>query len=237
MKNLDLQVSPDLTQQITQKFAAEILDQRLELYCQMMSTHPLFLLVARGDLPRAIVDEFAWLQYADSILWVPMLALMKERVRNPRLVRALTDNIACEAGVSGTSHIELARRFVASLGLKSAPAGTSLPDVIDNASQWTSFTEGQIAGWICAAETLVPILFAKMRPAFAAIRGCDLHYLDEHIGVDSDEHSHWMRDAIEQLVLTGTPVGDILAGLDFGMREAMDVPDALYAKAMWLRRS
>jgi hypothetical protein len=237
MKNLDVQTSPDPTREMTQKFAAEILTQRLDLYCQMMNTHPLFLLVARGDLPRPIVDEFAWLQYADSILWVPMLALMKERVRNPRLVRALTDNIACEAGVSGTSHIELARRFVASLGLKSAPAGTTLPDVIDNASQWTSFTEGQIAGWICAAETLVPILFSRMRPAFAAIRGCDLHYLDEHIGVDSDEHSKWMQESIEQLVAGGTSVSEILAGLDFGMREAMDVPDMLYAKAMWLRRA
>ena len=220
---------------VSDKHAGTMIDQRLNLYIQMMSSHPLFALAEKGLLSRALINEFAYLQYADSILWVPMLALMKERVKNPRLVRALTDNIACEAGIYGISHIELARQFTCSLGVKDA-LGTLSPDVVQNASHLTSLTEAQIAGWIFAAETLVPILFSKMRVCYQAIPGCDLRYLDEHIGIDSDEHSIWMREAINEILIEPSRVNEVLTGIDFGMREAMDVPDSLYAKAMWLAR-
>src|SRR5205085_7119731 len=172
------------------------IEARLALYACQLETHPFLELAHVKVLLRPVLDEFAYLQYVDSILWVPMLALMKERVRAPRLARAVRDNLACEAGYRGTSHVELALRFVRSLGISSPPVGCEQHDIVQVVSQWTRFCEPQIAGWLFAAETLVPLLFRLVRPSYQDIPGVDLRYLDEHVHVDADDHSGWMKEAI-----------------------------------------
>lgn len=211
------------------------LDQRLALHEAMLRAHPFLELARNAMLPREILEEFAYLQYVDSILWVPMLSLMKERARSERLTRAIRDNIACETGMSGTSHIEMARMFIRSLGLDVVGAGQN-PDVVATVSQWTTFGEAVVAGWLYAAEHLVPLLFGAMRPGFAAIPGADLRYLDEHIAVDSDDHSRWMREAIAEIIQDDPTHPDVLLGIDLGSREVLDVPDVLYSKTLWKQR-
>src|SRR6185437_9820748 len=100
----------------------------------------------------------------------------------------------------------------------------------------SALTEEEIAGWILAAEALVPHMFAMFLRAFERIKGSDLTYLREHISVDSDEHSQWMLEAARELLdRPGTEERSfqgILDGLDIGARVALSIPDALYAKAL-----
>src|SRR5689334_18222050 len=96
---------------------------RLEQYRADFAQHPLFAAARAGDLPPSLLREFAFHQYADSILWIPMLALMKSKaVRSARLRRAIEDNIACEAGLGATSHVQLAADLMRSLGLSGVGA-------------------------------------------------------------------------------------------------------------------
>ena len=210
------------------------IETRLEYYTTLLAAHPLLEMAATGRLARPVADEFAYLQYVDSILWVPMLALMKERVSRPRLLRAIAENLACEAGYRGTSHVELARQFVESLGLFAPPPGCPVPDVVDTVTHWTRFPEPQIAGWLLAAETLVPLLFTRMRPSFASLPGADLRYLDEHVHVDSDDHAVWMKEAVAEILCSPSSLPAVLVGVDFGAREVFDVPDVLYTHALKL---
>lgn len=216
---------------------------RLRSYQQDMRGHPIGRVIRNEKLPQVIALEFATLQYIDSVLWVPMLALMKDRVSSPRLRKALTDNLLCEAGATHTSHITLCREFVESIGIL-----PSFGDYRDHSELAThpvavmnsvsALSEEEIAGWILAAETLVPDMFAMFLPAFEKISGSDLTYLREHIGVDSEEHSQWMLEAARELIAeSGDPrrsYKGVLSGLDVGARVALSIPDALYAKTLRL---
>src|SRR5207237_8253263 len=113
--------------------------------------------------------ECAYRQYSASTLWIPRLAQMLTKAeRSPRLRRAIADNIADEAGLSAISHVELARRLMRSLGardLDRLPHAT----LVATASMWLSdefaaMTEPEVAGFLLAAETLVPALFAAVLP-------------------------------------------------------------------------
>lgn len=207
---------------------------RIDFYARVLSDHPLLVLARGGEVPREILLEFARVQYADSILWIPMLSLMKERAQNPRLVRAIRENIADEAGQTGVSHVELARRFIRSLGIADVAAGTMTPDVVEMVSHWSRLPEPAIAGWLLAAECLVPILFEAMRVGYGVFPDANLRYLDEHITVDADVHSSWMREAILELLEDPGSGSMVMIGVDFGAREVFDVPDGLYAKSLWM---
>lgn len=205
--------------------------------CDVFARHPLFTAAAEGAVPIEILHEFAFHQYSDSILWVPMLSLMKAKaVRSTRLARAIGDNIACETGLSGPSHVGLAEQMLRSLGhrdLDRFPTETFAAA----ASYWVSeefarYREPEVAGWLLAAETLVPVMFAKMHPSFARLEGCDTLYFTQHIAVDDDEHAVWMSEAVAEVVSLYGPRA--IEGIMHGMREAHDealeVPDALFAR-------
>ena len=95
-----------------------------------------------------------------------------------------------------------------------------------------SFSEEQIAGWLMAAETLVPVFFALFRPAFVRFPNVDMRYLDEHITVDADEHAQWMNEAVLALLRDESSYEQILAGIDIGGRVTLSIPDLIYAKAV-----
>lgn len=212
------------------------IDAEVQRYHAELRGHPLRRVFAEEEgAPSALLREFAALQYIDSVLWVPMLALMKDRVRNPRLKRALTENLLCEAGARHTSHITLCRDFIASVGVapyfgdfrEYSALATQPVELMNSVS---GLSEAEIAGWILVAEAVVPSLFALALPGFAKVEGADLRYLREHIVVDADEHSSWMRESVEELLKEGVPAADILNGVRLGGRTALNVPDALYAK-------
>jgi hypothetical protein len=209
----------------------------LDEYCASFSDHPLFLAAGESRIPPAILREFAFYQYADSILWIPMLALMKSKAtRSQRLRRAIEENIACEAGLGNTSHVHLAANLMRSLsifGVESFPVET----FERSASLWLSrdfaeFSEPEIAGWLLVAETLVPIMFARMKDAFARLEGCDTTYFSEHVSVDSDEHSTWMREAVDDVIeLYGSDgAARAMTGMKDAWLESLEVPDRLQEK-------
>src|SRR5712672_3495085 len=79
---------------------------RLADYRSQLIEHPCLVAARGGTLPTTILHEFAFHQYSDSILWIPMLAQMKSMAtRSPRLRQAIEDNIRHEAGLGSISHV------------------------------------------------------------------------------------------------------------------------------------
>jgi hypothetical protein len=210
---------------------------QLRARCDSLASHPLFAAAAAGEVPIDVLHEFAFHQYLDSILWVPMLALMKAKAtRSRRLAEAIADNIACETGLSGAAHVALATSLLRSLGLASVE-GVGAGFLAESASEWlsdefTRRTEPGVAGWLLGAEALVPVMFAAMEPCFARIAACDTRYFVEHVAVDHDEHAVWMTEAVVDVLRVYGPGAqvEIAHGLDAAYAEATEVPDALYAR-------
>ncbi|MGE5181221.1 MAG: iron-containing redox enzyme family protein, partial [Acidobacteriota bacterium] len=196
-----------------------------------MIEHPL---LSAADLPTPILHEFAFHQYADSILWIPMLAQMKGKAaRSQRLRDAIADNIAHEAGLHATSHVALAVTLMRSLGIRHLD---ELPTAVlaESAQLWLSdefaaFGEPEIAGFLLVAETLVPVMFAALAPSFRRL-GADTTYFDEHVHVDTDEHATWMAEAVEDVLALYGP--SAAAAIDRGMADAWDetiaIPEQLW---------
>ncbi len=208
----------------------------LEFYQEQMENHPMKDLIKSGKVSEDIGEEFMKLQYIDSTLWVPMLAIMKDRVNNPKLKKALTDNLLCEAGARHTSHVTLCAEFLISRGIDPyfgdlyhySPLAKHPTEIMNSVIR---MNEAQIAGWIMIAETIVPDLFKLFRPLISKI-GANLNYLDEHIVVDADEHGQWMIDSATELINSGVDEKQIIDGIHLGGRVALSVPDALYAKVL-----
>jgi hypothetical protein len=211
-------------------------EEALAHYQLQMRNHPFRTLIRQGLVSEEIGKEFMKLQYIDSTLWVPMLAIMKDRVRNPVLKKALTDNLLCEAGARHTSHVTHCAEFLMSKGIDPyfgdlyhySPLAKHPTEIMNSVIR---MSEAQIAGWIMIAEMIVPDLFLLMRPMLVEMKA-SLFYIDEHISVDSDEHGEWMMKGIEDLLDNGVPEEEILEGIHLGGRVALSVPDALYAKVL-----
>lgn len=216
--------------------ALEKVETALVHYQEQMRQHGLGRLIAQGLAPASVGLEFMKLQYVDSTLWVPMLAIMKDRVKHPTLKKALLDNLLCEAGARHTSHVTLCAEFLISKGIDPyfgdlyhySPLAKHPTEIMNSVIR---MSEAEIAGWIMIAETIVPDLFRLVHPLLKGI-GANMHYIDEHITVDGDEHGEWMMRSIRELIQDGTSVDEILHGLHLGGRVALSVPDALYAKVL-----
>ncbi len=214
--------------QLTEPIASTLHHYRAELLA-----HPLLEAAREGTLSETTLHQFAFHQYSDSITWIPMLAQMKSKAtRSRRLQAAIRDNIAHEAGLDGTSHVTLAVALLRSLGLTSLD-GFPGETIIDTASMWlgdpfAGFAEPAIAGWLLTAETLVPEMFAVMKPCFDPI--ADTRYFAEHVAVDADEHAAWMAEAVAEVVaLYGTDcVPLVTAGMADAWQETIAIPDELW---------
>ena len=212
--------------------------QKLGLYRATLIQHPLLIAAEQGELPRKTLLEFAYHQYSDSILWIPMLAQMRSSVRRSRrLQKAIEDNIAHEAGLGGESHVTLAVRMMRSRGVRSLDPFPS-ETLVDSATLWLSdefaeFEEPGIAGFLLTAETLVPMMFAAMVNSFEAV-GCDTRYFREHVAIDGDEHATWMAEATADVVaLYGDEcVPSVLAGMADAWDETREVPDVLWEQCV-----
>jgi pyrroloquinoline quinone (PQQ) biosynthesis protein C len=208
--------------------------EELAGYRAQLVAHPLLTAARAGELSTKTLHEFAFHQYSDSILWIPMLAQMKGVATKSRRLRdAIEANIGHEAGLGGISHVTLAADFMRSLGitdLDGMPTHTFARDATEWLSaDWTTLSEGNVAGWLLVAETLVPLMFAALEPSFAAL-GADTRYLREHVHVDSDEHARWMAESVDEIVDLYGPscCDDIHEGMDIGWTETVLVPDALW---------
>lgn len=200
---------------------------RLAAYRDRLTEHPLLVAARTDELSASLLDTFALHQLSDSILWIPMLAHMHDKVRSPRLRRAIADNIAHEAGLAATSHVTLALAMVRSLGitgLATLPADVFVRTV----EPWLAddFEEPAIAGWLLVAEALVPVLFEAVLPCFTR-RGADTRYFAEHVVVDADEHARWMAEAVDELAAT-CGAAPILDGMAEAWLDTCEVPDRLW---------
>jgi hypothetical protein len=203
-------------------------------YRATLVEHPFLVAARAGELPPELLREFAFHQYSDSILWIPMLAQMRSKAqKSQRLRRAIADNIAHEAGLVAESHVTLAVTLMRSLGitaLDELPVGV----FAESAGLWLSdafaaMTEPEVAGFLLGAETLVPVMFAAVLPSFEQL-GCDTTYFSEHVHVDTDEHATWMIESVEDVLHAYGPAvaGEIAAGLADAWSETIDIPEQLW---------
>lgn len=212
----------------------EVLDL-LDGYILQMKTHPLHEAFLAPQPSRKLLLDFAGLQYVDSVLWVPMLAVMKDRVQNQKLYKALLDNLLCEAGANHQSHVVLCQEFIKSVGVSPfygnfheySHLATQPVELMNGVS---GMSEEQIAGYNLVSEAIVPYLFKMVLPAYEKVPGCKTRYLTDHISVDADDHAEAMIEAVKDLIYSGASVGSIMEGMHLSARTALSVPDALYAK-------
>ena len=203
-------------------------------YRAQLVEHPFLVAARTGELPAELLREFAFHQYSDSILWIPMLAQMRSKAtRSHRLRRAIADNIAHEAGLVAESHVTLAVALMRSLGVT---ALDELPVHVlaDSAGLWLSdtfaaMTEPEVAGFLLGAETLVPVMFAEVLPSFAAA-GADTTYFTEHVSVDTDEHSTWMIESVEDVLdaYGARATAEIAVGMADAWHETIEIPERLW---------
>jgi hypothetical protein len=217
------------------QYTEPIFDQ-LNGYRAQLVDHPLLTAARAGELSKETLHEFAFHQYSDSILWIPMLAQMKGMARkSARLRKAIEDNIAHEAGLGNVSHVQLAVALMRSLGisdLEPFPTRTfERSATLWLTDEFAQQTEPEVAGWLLVAETLVPLMFHALRPSFVAL-GCDTRYFREHIDVDTEEHSAWMAESVEDILDIYGPActGAIAAGMTDAWQETCEVPDSLWRK-------
>jgi pyrroloquinoline quinone (PQQ) biosynthesis protein C len=226
----------DCTEPVTTKTLQPIFDL-LGNYRDELARHPLMEAARNGQLSTEILLALACYQYTDSILWIPMLAQMKElAVRSKRLRVAIEDNIAHEAGLGGVSHVTLAVRMMRSLGVRELDA-LSVTPFASSATTWltddfANQTEGLIAGWLLVAESLVPQMFAVVAPCYARIDGCDTQYFTQHVAVDNDEHAQWMSEAVADVMQIYGPGAReaVIAGMEEAWQETREVPDSLWRR-------
>ncbi len=205
----------------------------LDRYRSALREHPLLVAARTGKIERSTLLRFAYYQYSDSITWIPMLAQMKEKaLKSRRLRQAIEDNIAHEAGLGGISHVTLAAQLMRSLGVRSL---SEFPTEAlgKTASLWLSdefvaMSEPALTGWLLTAETLVPEMFAVMKPQFDEIG--DTTYFTQHITVDSDEHAAWMAESVAEVVtIYGAEcVPLVLRGMADAWAETLEDPDELW---------
>jgi pyrroloquinoline quinone (PQQ) biosynthesis protein C len=225
----------DFTEPITTTL--EPIFDLLENYRSELARHPLLEAARKRELSTEILLELAFHQYSDSILWIPMLALMKEMaVRSHRLRAAIEDNISHEAGLGSVSHVQLAVTMMRSLGIRTLDAFPT-ETFARSAKLWLSdeFTrqpEPEVAGWLLVAESLVPQMFAEVAPCYAAIDGCDTRYFTQHVAVDNDEHARWMTESVaDVLQIYGLESRDVvMAGMTDAWLETREVPDTLWRR-------
>lgn len=221
----------------TDTYTERIFSQ-LDLYREEFFAHPFFQSARSSEpLPLSTLRTFASYQFADSLLWIPMLALLRSKVtRSEVLQRSIEKNIACEAGLGSVSHVALCARMMRSLGANAESTWTHRADMYEWATkewlsdEFASLTEPGVAGWLLVAESLVPVMFERMLPCFAGLPGCDTTYFLEHIDVDESEHSEWMAQSVRDVMQLYGPehaLPQVLQGMSASWEQVLEVPSML----------
>lgn len=217
-------------------------EQGVSSYKEKLETHPIRRLCEAAKLPPEILRAFARVQFVDSIMWVPMLSLIKGQISSSALREAVRKNIRDEVGDEGTPHVTLCKRFLESIGVPTqfnnyvsySPA--SLYPVSVMMGLAGNCDDAMIGGWLLAQEVLVPVLFRMFRPAFRVFSAPNLAYMTEHEEVDSVDHSRWILEALDSILASADSAGPAIAGVDLGGRATLGVPDFLFAEVTRLQR-
>jgi pyrroloquinoline quinone (PQQ) biosynthesis protein C len=186
--------------------------------------HPVVLKIIGGILPKKILNVILLCFYADGLWWVAALQYMQQRARNPRFKKALLDNLNCETGANGgTPHMVLLDNFFESIGLIGNMKDPIYKNAIQRAQAENKMlkqaTEQEKAGFMFGTEHLFPVLLNAIRPSIVYhYPNCNMGYIDEHIEVDADEHSIWMKESIIEM-LNAKP--ECFEEIQYGIEQAM----------------
>lgn len=207
-------------------------------YEKQIEEHPMAVACAERRVPREILAAFARCQWVDSSTWVPMLALAKGSMEADALREAVRMNINDEAGENGTPHVTLCKRFLQSVGVSTTYSdihGYSPASVYPTGLMFGlagNCSDPMMGGWLLSQEVLVPVVFRTFRHAFEAIDGVDVTYLIEHEEVDAEDHSRWIAEALEEIVVDRATAADAVAGVHMGGRATVAVIDYLYGQML-----
>jgi pyrroloquinoline quinone (PQQ) biosynthesis protein C len=153
---------------------------------------------------------------------------MHKSARNDRFKQALFDNIRCETGANGgVAHTQMAENFMSSIGLMVSMKDVVYSAAVSRALEENNFlkkaTEPTRAGFMFATEALFPLMLKVVRPAIILhYPDADMQYIDEHIQVDADEHSEWMKESVKQILSSSRETFDeIITGMNFAMHGAL----------------
>ncbi len=202
-----------------------------------LRNHLIALLIDSGTLPKEALIAILKCFYADGLWWVSALGYMKNEARNARFKQALEDNYNCETGISGNiPHLELMEKFAASIMLPIDMSDSVYKNALTRAQKENKMlkkaTEPTRSGFMLATETLFPTILQVVRPAIIChFPMADMRYIDEHIKVDGDEHSQWMRESVEQIVSENSVLFEEVL---YGMNEAIHGALAPFASAVKL---
>jgi len=234
MQSLDMLAgirSPEFLSQI------QMNEIKTEVNCfsKSLDTHPLAKIMKKGFISRELLKEYALLQYVDIVLRVPMLAIVKDRVTNSRLIKIIAENLITEASTHQISQITMYRQFLESLGINPHFGDFNFFSPLNSTSVYmmnsiSGLTESEIYGWMIVMEISVSKIFQLAMPAFERIKGVDLRYLNEHVLTKSREKAHRMYGITNDLLLEGFDLEEIKQGIVLGGRSTLCIPDSLYAK-------
>lgn len=205
---------------LNKETAFEAVNQILALGESTIKNHPIVLQILSGKLNKETLNVILLCFYADGLWWVSALQYMHKHTRNPRFKQALLDNLNCETGAGGgTPHMLLLNNFFESIMLSVDMKNPIYAGAIKRAQHENKIlhrsTEQQRAGFMLATEHLFPTLLACVRPAIIEhYPDCDMDYIDEHIEVDADEHSIWMKESVIEILNSNIGLADeILQGM------------------------
>src|SRR3989344_4584330 len=186
--------------------ALEAVNELLSSGESKILNHPIVPPINQGKLSKEVLDVILKCFYADGLWWVGALQHMHKNARNERFKKALLDNLNCETGASGGQpHMLLLNNFFESIILTADMKDYVYAQAIKRAQEENKMlrkaTEPQKAGFMLATEHLFPTLLSSVRPSIIFhYPDCDMAYIDEHIEVDADEHSIWMKESVMEIL-------------------------------------
>lgn len=194
----------------------------LDQYCNGIKDHSVVQLLQNSLIKKESVNAILKSLYADSLWWVRALEYMESEAQNIRFRQALSDNIACETGKDGgVAHLKLMEDLIRSISLDIDMKDLVYRKTLTRAQEENKMLKGanelQRAAFMLGTETLFPSVLSLIQPVLVEhYPNADMRYVEEHIEVDSGEHSVWMMESVESMLADGGSFDEV----EFGLREA-----------------
>lgn len=212
----------------------KLIEQHIAFYAEEIEMHPVGRLLAEGKLSGAVLRECAGLLFRTSVLWMPLLSLLKDRVRNENLKKFLLDYLLRESGAQGTSNVELCSRLLRTVEASfSSPSAISvdLPSAsLDDVVFVAQLEEPELIGWLLAAGSLTPVTHKLLLEGFRQLEEIDCSFLEEHVNAHNEDQSQSMNEAITTFLEQEKGIERILAGIQIAARTELALLDSIFAK-------
>ncbi len=213
----------------------KLIEERLQFYAEEIEIHPIVRLLSEGRVAASVLHDCAAILFRSSVLSVPLLSLLKDRVNNECLKRAFLDNLLYATGANGTSIVELCSRFLRSVqkGLLAdgVDHAVSLPPAdLDEMVFVSELSQAELTGWLLASEVLTPVTRNILLEGFRHLHDIDLEFFKEHVATNSEEHSRSITEAAHEILEETDCIEQILSGIQTGAQAELNLLDSIYAK-------